>query len=75
MLGHVERTNDRDYEIEERYAFPAAALHCRILIHADDTGQWRPRPIGYRKRQKGIWTRCVVRYYLHRDEAVASEPC
>lgn len=27
--GHVERTNDRDYEIEERYGLPSFGLRVR----------------------------------------------
>lgn len=31
FTGHVERTNDRDYEIEERYAFSLVPLTWKIV--------------------------------------------
>ena len=31
--GHVEKTNDRDYEVEERYAAGAILESCRIISY------------------------------------------
>lgn len=31
FTGHVEKTNDRDYEVEERYGFPNMANRVEIL--------------------------------------------
>jgi len=63
LIGHVERTNDRDYEIEERYVYAQLWVKenkKKLIGYADDTGLWRLRPIDCRRKRKGIWIRCEV---------------
>ena len=60
-LGHVEKTNDRDYEVEERYD----RSYTRGCGNGSDTGiddteQWKRLPCDYRRRRRVIWTRCEV---------------
>lgn len=58
--GHVERTNDRDYEIEERYGYPFFSGWCDMLMGADGIGRWRRLRIGCRRRRRGILILCEV---------------
>lgn len=58
-IGHVEKTNDRDYEIEERYVVPCRVSYYSDLSNTniyglDGTGQWRLLQIAYRKKQRDI---------------------
>jgi hypothetical protein len=53
--GHVEKTNDRDYEVEERYAATNEHHEERpeMLTPAiGDSGQWRRRRCGYKKKPR-----------------------
>jgi hypothetical protein len=55
LSGHVERTNDRDYEVEERYAISRVTQRSWVEKKTGDTGLWNQRPIGYRKKQRATW--------------------
>lgn len=60
----MEKTNDRDYEIEERYAysFLSSLFLLRALMHmVDVTGRWRLQRIAYRKKQRDTWIHYEVR--------------
>lgn len=59
-VGHVEKTNDRDYEVEERYGDLSRTLplwswlvNNKALWRTDDTAQWSLLRIDFRKRPKG----------------------
>ncbi|KAI9796179.1 MAG: BAR adaptor protein Hob3 [Candelina submexicana] len=61
--GHVEKTNDRDYEVEERYERTNTPTdrrpedtHGSIGV----TGQWSLLPPGYRRKRRGTWIHCEV---------------
>lgn len=59
----MERTNDRDYEIEERYEEPLCRWgYDNVLIVgiADGIGQWRRLRTGCRRKQRGTWIHCEV---------------
>lgn len=67
-LGHVEKTNDRDYEVEERCEAmkrkEAAFLWNSVLTHAftlaGDSVQWNQQQLDYKRKRKGIWTHYEV---------------
>lgn len=54
--GHVERTNDRDYEVEERYAGTNRMRIQTIDVFVGDTERWKRQPTDYRKKQKATST-------------------
>lgn len=54
--GHVEKTNDRDYEVEERSVHPNL-LAIMSNEPSDDSRLWRRQPYDYKKSQKDILTR------------------
>ena len=58
--GHVERTNDRDYEVEERYKMLYLCNCYKTNLLVDDTAQWSPQRTAYRKKQRDTWTLCGV---------------
>lgn len=66
--GHVEKTNDRDYEVEERYAAQSIAVGGERVVQwdvaercVDDIARWSRLRISCRRRPRDIWIRCEVR--------------
>jgi len=54
--GHVEKTNDRDYEVEERYESRVARIGPHLTTPTGGIEQWRPPQCDCRRRQKDTWT-------------------
>lgn len=68
-VGHVEKTNDRDYEVEERcgammtkrfYTPRSSMLTEARSTLAGDTVPWNQQQFDYKRKQKGIWTHYEV---------------
>lgn len=67
-LGHVEKTNDRDYEVEERYgatSMPQYACTENILQAVPDNGS---SISAVTERSKGIFG-FIARWAIHRSDA------
>ena len=58
MEGHVEKTNDRDYEVEERYGYCSCSRH--PLIIADAIVLWSRLRCVFRRNQRAILILYVV---------------
>lgn len=67
--GHVEKTNDRDYEVEERYAFMfslkgndtlGAAVAKFPRFYTGGTAPWSLRQPDCKRKQRDIWIRYEV---------------
>ncbi len=61
--GHVEKTNDRDYEVEERYIREPTAQMYEVWILIEAIGgiaPWKQRPRNCRLKPRDISTRFVV---------------
>ncbi len=54
ISGHVERTNDRDYEVEERSRCRAKLSGSRADGRIGDTELWSQLQTGSRKKRKAI---------------------
>lgn len=54
--GHVERTSDRDYEVEERYGTQDSTALSLTDSGADDTERWKRQRTDFRRKRKGTWT-------------------
>ena len=67
-VGHVEKTNDRDYEVEERCGTMIMRSGSNTEFDADgsrstlagDTVQWNQQQFDSKRKQKGIWTHYEV---------------
>lgn len=54
--GHVEKTNDRDYEVEERYANGESGTRDEAYTFADDIELWKQPLCVYKRKRRDIWT-------------------
>ena len=69
--GHVEKTNDRDYEVEERYGpknekgtgilrFSKGAVAKMLRFATGATVPWSLQQTGYKRKRRVTWTRYEV---------------
>lgn len=64
--GHVEKTNDRDYEVEERYGHIRTPAHESMAdvtfgMNTAASGLWKQHPYDCKKRPRATWTLYEVR--------------